>query len=145
MDVAHAPRPGRSWPWRWGSWGLALAALSVGACAAVTPSMSAAAFTIHVLDVSGPAIEVIAAGRPVASVACGGGTDIRSADASLPATPFEIIVRRADNGAILGRTNVTTPADMAIQVRDTTASFGQAFTGGPSVGPEACARWSQQP
>jgi len=132
---------------------VALVALSAGACGATQyptptpapPSPSTPAYTVHVLNVSGPAVEVLAGGRTVATVPCGGGTDIRSAEAGLPPTPYEVVVRRTDDGSALGRTNVIAPADMAVQVRDATVAFGQAFTGGPSVAPDACARWSQQP
>lgn len=130
---------------------LALAALLAAACTArpsptpAQPSPSTPAYTIHVLNVSGPSVEVLAGGTSVATVPCGGGADIRSDDVRLPPTPYEMVVRRVDNSSALGQTSVTAPADMAIQVRDATVAFGQGSTGGPSVAPDACARWSQQP
>ncbi len=125
---------------------VAWVALLAGACVA-TPSPtptpappSTPAYTIHVLDVSGPSVEVLAGGRTVATIPCGSGTDIRSSEAALPPTPYEVVVRRTNDGSILGQTRVIAAADMAIYVRDATVAFGQAFSGGPSVAPDACAR-----
>jgi hypothetical protein len=116
------------------------AALLLGACSpAATPAPSTT-FVLHVLNIDGPTVGIAIGEQVVATVPCGGGTDLRPGQGEAPPLPWTVQVR-APSGAVLGSASYPAfaGAETSLQVRGGKVLSGSLLSGGPSADPNACA------
>ena len=106
-----------------------------GASPSASPSPSVEPLAVYIVNVDGPAVDLLLDEQVIASVECGATATLVPGAGGIPELPWELTVRSSD-GAVLGTPSVDGPLPQGLLIRGTSVLGGPwPMSYGPAPGP----------